>query len=171
MDDFRGLNWQNRNGGSATSSGNAGRASPMGKQTAAKDDPFGELVSFTSTAKHSDPTKLTLREQLEQKSRNSPTASPKPPQAAPANNLWNFDALEHASTPRSASRTPVPAAASSAMDFDPFASPIQPVQPAKPAQPVPVRRPQMSASLLDDDEPIPMDTNPPPAVKQQTPPG
>ncbi|KAJ1953699.1 auxilin-like clathrin-binding protein required for normal clathrin function [Linderina pennispora] len=165
MDDFRGLNWQSRSGGSTTPSHSAGRASPMSKQTQSKDDPFGELVSFTSTAKPSDRSKLTLREQLEQKSRNSPSASPKPSQTSAADSLWNFDALERASTPRSVSHTPVPQ--STAMDFDPFASPSQPAPKQPMAAPAP--RPNAAATapvLLDDDEPIPMDINPPPAASQ-----
>ncbi|KAJ2074256.1 auxilin-like clathrin-binding protein required for normal clathrin function [Coemansia sp. S155-1] len=141
---------------SGSSLGNAA----SGVQKDAKDDPFGELVSFTSSssAARSSSAKMTLRERqqiLEGQSRSSSPFSMQQqvgarsltPVAASGNSksavdTWNFDALEQADASRSASRTPVPQkpptrlAAANALDFDPFAGFLS--TPAVPAAAAPV---------------------------------
>ncbi|KAJ2812713.1 auxilin-like clathrin-binding protein required for normal clathrin function [Coemansia furcata] len=111
-----------------------------------KDDPFGELVSFTSSASaRTSSAKMTLRERQQMLEGQSRSSSPfNTQQQVGARSLtpvaagggsssskspagtWNFDALEQADSSRSASRTPVPQkpprlAATDALDFDPFA--------------------------------------------------
>ncbi|KAJ2868151.1 auxilin-like clathrin-binding protein required for normal clathrin function [Coemansia aciculifera] len=129
-------------------------------QKDAKDDPFGELVSFTSSssAARGSSAKMTLRERqqmLEGQSRSSSPFSTQQqvgarsltPVAAGGNSkspadTWNFDALEQADASRSASRTPVPQkpptrlAAANALDFDPFAGFLS--TPSVPAAAAPV---------------------------------
>ncbi|KAJ2694300.1 auxilin-like clathrin-binding protein required for normal clathrin function [Coemansia sp. IMI 209128] len=112
--------------------------SSLGKPAAngQKDDPFGELVSFTSSspsAARASSAKMTLRERQQMLEGQSRSGSPfgaqqqqqQQQQVGAPGDTWNFDALEQADRSRSASRTPVPPkptrVAASALDFDPLA--------------------------------------------------
>ncbi|KAJ1642612.1 auxilin-like clathrin-binding protein required for normal clathrin function [Coemansia asiatica] len=175
-----------------SSAGNGSGGAAAGKQ-AAKDDPFGELVSFSSS--QSSQPKMTLRERqqmLDEQSRSrsgSPFASNQQQQQQQQKDAWNFDVLEKAGASRSGTGTPVmqqrtqmPGTSSSssgvfnAIDFDPLSTESG-TQKQKQKQSSALGSTTTSninnsigsgrlgsADLLDDDEPIPMDiTTPPPA--------
>ncbi|KAJ2465607.1 auxilin-like clathrin-binding protein required for normal clathrin function [Coemansia sp. RSA 2322] len=170
-----------------------GKCSPAGPKDT-KDDPFGELVSFTSSAAGRTSAKMTLRERqqmLDEQSRSSsPFSGVQQPAGAESTKpaalgassgqpgAWNFDALENAgSSLRLAGRTSVPSkpqrmgVASSALDFDPLARPMQaPVVAAPSLSKAPntgLSYPPDSASSSDDD-PIPMDIGWPAQARQES---
>ncbi|KAJ2635486.1 auxilin-like clathrin-binding protein required for normal clathrin function [Coemansia sp. RSA 1286] len=163
--------------GQGTSSGSGA----TGKHVS-KDDPFGELVSFSSS--QSSQTKMTLRERQQMLDEQSRSRSGSPfamnQQQQQQKDLWNFDVLEKAGTSRSGTGTPVMqqrtqvsgASANNvfdAMDFDPLSA-AKVTHNAKPVSGIIGSSSSgfASANLLDDDEPIPMDiTPPPPAPKSR----
>ncbi|KAJ1722110.1 auxilin-like clathrin-binding protein required for normal clathrin function [Coemansia erecta] len=152
-------------------------ASSLSKTSGAKDDPFGELVSFGSS--QNNQAKMTLRERqqmLDQHSRSSSPFAATPlrqeMQQKKPDDMWNFDVLEKAGSSRSGAGTPAmqppppqqqqPQVKSnadfSAMDFDPLSSGKQTKSSFAPSS----LSGYSGANLLDDDEPIPMDITPPP---------
>ncbi|KAI8321788.1 hypothetical protein GQ54DRAFT_328619 [Martensiomyces pterosporus] len=217
MDDLLGLDWSSKQGqqqkkqGASSSTGQSafrpGSMTPNYAPNQAKDDPFGELVSFTSSSSSvaQDKSKLTLRErqQLQEQSR-SQSRSPFVAQQGmnssgqlgkashtslsasnPGSDMWNFDALEKAGSPRPASSSPMQHKQSSystnanAMDFDPLSRTAD-TQPSHgkggvsstldsfPGFESTSANRKNTAGLLDDDEPIPMDISPPAAHQQES---
>ncbi|KAJ2711844.1 hypothetical protein H4R19_003056, partial [Coemansia spiralis] len=188
MDDLAGLSWPEaqRQPGTARagapnyspllpSRGANGTASPAmqsrsgSAQVKAKDDPFGELVSFSSSPSSSaqqSQSKLSLRERQQQlREEQSRSTSPFSFQQSPApgaasssasmfpggaaKGAWDFDALAGVGAPPKPPRQQAAAAANiDTMSFDPLAK--APLAPA----PEPV---SSSSSNSSDDEPIPMD--------------
>ncbi|KAJ2850968.1 auxilin-like clathrin-binding protein required for normal clathrin function [Coemansia brasiliensis] len=118
----------------ATNSNSKGLAS-------AKDDPFGELVSFSGSSQKSQAS-MSLRERQQQLEKEQASRSGSPfvfqqssqsetsmfPNAA--KDTWNFDALDSMSTSRSATPGIAKKPAAANMDFDPFATqpPTKPVE-------------------------------------------
>ncbi|KAJ2729779.1 auxilin-like clathrin-binding protein required for normal clathrin function [Coemansia sp. BCRC 34962] len=171
--------------------------SSLGKASAnaQKDDPFGELVSFTSSspsaAARASSAKMTLRERqqmLDGQSRSSSPFGTQQQMGASQNgrapgDTWNFDALEQADASRSASRTPVPqklstrVAAANALDFDPLAGFLStPPAPAAAlsagtqstgASSGPVGRPVDGGDVSSDDDPIPIRVGSPVVVREE----
>ncbi|KAJ2726898.1 hypothetical protein GGI07_000226 [Coemansia sp. Benny D115] len=156
-------------------------------KTTQKDDPFGELVSFTSSQSNSQ-AKMTLRERqqlMQEQNKSQLPSGAQQSMAQKQRDMWNFDVLEKAGgSPRSA--TPVQTLQSKAssgfmsggmsnnvMDFDPLAT-TTPIQ-QQPRQATPASSGNggfgafgsSGVNLLDDDEPIPMDITPPPQQQQQ----
>ncbi|KAJ1965199.1 auxilin-like clathrin-binding protein required for normal clathrin function [Dipsacomyces acuminosporus] len=176
-----------------------------------KDDPFGELVSFSgaSSSVAQGKSKMTLRERQQLLQEQSRSSSPFSSQqsfsasssqmsgsgsrstvsaaAKAGSDLWNFDALERASTPVQQKQSSY-AAKDGAMDFDPLSASTS-TQPSRnkssglsnsfdafsgfasstttatttTANPT---KNNAGVNVLDDDEPIPMDINPPPAQQK-----
>ncbi|KAJ2820485.1 hypothetical protein IWW50_005038, partial [Coemansia erecta] len=163
MDDLAGLSWssgQKKGASNSQSSQRTGAFAPnyspslssglnpsSRSQSSAsqqpKDDPFGELVSFTGSSQKSQ-AKLSLRErqQMLEKEQSSRSSSPfsfqqtaQPSDSSSmfpktAKDTWNFDAFESiGSTSRSATPAQqqtsarVPKASNVSMDFDPLAAP------------------------------------------------
>ncbi|KAJ2807672.1 auxilin-like clathrin-binding protein required for normal clathrin function [Coemansia guatemalensis] len=218
MDDLAGLNWPNdrsKAGGTASagrsttpapnyspSLSTGMRPSPAEKPPQQKDDPFGELVSFTSSSKQTQ-AKMSLRERqqiLEEQSKSSragsrfnfqPTSAgstsdmfPTSASTASGKDTWNFDALDSiasskASTPKSQQQQARHVAGANAMDFDPLAATQvsgtkpstdllmdgfggQPTQAStRPSMAAQTGKPKEPWAANSDDEPIPMDPNPP----------
>lgn len=155
------------------------------KPTKDNSDPFGELVSFTSTSSSVSPptmasqqrqqAKLSLRERqniIDEQTRSrsgSPmmhmVASQQQQQQQAAmggKDLWNFDVLEKAGSSRST--TPrigsVANSNSNAMDFDPLADFSTP---PKATTTTTITTITPSIPMVEgSNEPIPMDVNPPP---------
>ncbi|KAJ2500669.1 auxilin-like clathrin-binding protein required for normal clathrin function [Coemansia sp. RSA 1972] len=180
MDDLAGLSWSNdskkqsgnsqRTGAFAPNYSPSANVNPSGTQSRAsqKDDPFGELVSFSGSSQKSQ-SKLSLRERqqmLETESRsNSPFSFQQTTQSgtmfpSAAKDTWNFDAFDSiSSSSRSATpmKKPVNKSASVSMDFDPLAT-----QPKQTGNDFGFGIPAHSTSKVQeavssDDEPIPMD--------------
>ncbi|KAJ1901907.1 auxilin-like clathrin-binding protein required for normal clathrin function [Kickxella alabastrina] len=152
-----------------------------------KDDPFGELVSFTSSQPNQAKMTLRERQQILEEQTKSRSGSPfatqsqsKPQQQQ--KDVWNFDVLEQVGASRPSVVTPVMQKRStgfatgsssnrSAMDFDPF-SVFSGTQQTRTSNndnignggsfggsgKVPSKS-FGSGHLLDDNEPIPMDFN------------
>ncbi|KAI9468583.1 hypothetical protein BX667DRAFT_503183 [Coemansia mojavensis] len=207
MEDLAGLNWTNQK--TREQPGRSGDLHSRNAQTAnafapnyspslssaanakssAKDDPFGELVSFSGSSQKSQAS-MSLRERQQQLEKEQASRSSSPfvfqqssqPETSmfpnTAKDTWNFDALDSVSNSRSATPGMAKKPAAANMDFDPLAT--QP--PAKPtgfskahsANPVqddllsfsaapPAAASQAQAGLISssDDEPIPMDAKPP----------
>ncbi|PIA17995.1 hypothetical protein COEREDRAFT_96515 [Coemansia reversa NRRL 1564] len=184
------------------------RPSPEDKPLQQKDDPFGELVSFTSstTSSKQAQAKLSLRERqqiLEEQSKSSRANSPfnfQPISAGSVSDVfpnsastvsekdtWNFDALDSITNTKASVSKPQQqqrarqAEGASAMDFDPLAKVPEPksnsdfLMDGFGGQQTPASvHPSISAkskepwSVNSDDEPIPMDANPPLAVSSTT---
>ncbi|KAJ2747754.1 auxilin-like clathrin-binding protein required for normal clathrin function [Coemansia sp. BCRC 34301] len=211
MDDLAGLNWSGKQsstgntvGGGGSSGSRAGSmtpnyspnvnsgvknasirsSSPMGKTSAVqKDDPFGELVSFTSSsAARTSSAKMTLRERQQMLDGQSRSRSLTPVAASNGNikpfaDTWNFDVMEQADLSRSATRTPVPQqpparlAAVDALDFDPLGG----FKAATPAAANTDRIPKgdfgrplgVEDSSSSDDDPFPIDVVSPVSVRRE----
>ncbi|KAJ2309253.1 auxilin-like clathrin-binding protein required for normal clathrin function [Coemansia sp. RSA 2704] len=207
MDDLAGLNWpgtQKKQASGAPSAQRSGGAftpnyspsissnpnptpSPQSKAQPARDDPFGELVSFSGSSQKSQAS-MSLRERqqmLEQSRSGSPFSFQQSTQTNSgstsmfpntAKDTWNFDALDSTAGPSQAASAPAkPAkpprtahvANSIGLDFDPLAAQSQPsnsdlllsaTAPAPPKAAQSVNsKPQEALSFSSDDEPIPME--------------
>ncbi|KAJ2079916.1 auxilin-like clathrin-binding protein required for normal clathrin function [Coemansia sp. RSA 988] len=217
MDDLAGLAWPNersKTGGTASAGRSATpapnyspsvstgmRPSPAEKPVQPKDDPFGELVSFTPSSKQAQ-AKMSLRERqqiLEEQSKPSRAGSPfnfQPNSAGSTSDMfpnsastisgkdmWNFDALDNIGGPRASGPKPQQqtrhVVGASTMDFDPLAA-TQVTEPklnsdllmdgfggqptpasAHPSFPTQAGKAKEPWAINSDDEPIPMDPNPP----------
>ncbi|KAJ2482532.1 auxilin-like clathrin-binding protein required for normal clathrin function [Coemansia sp. RSA 2131] len=180
MDDLAGLSWpgdqkkqgsmnSQRTGAFAPNySPSTSSVNPSGTHSRAsqKDDPFGELVSFSGSSQKSQ-AKMSLRERQQmlenEQSRSSSPFSFQQTQSGDSNmfpnaakDTWNFDAFDISTRPA----TPMqkPKATNVSMDFDPLAT-----QPGQTGSDMGFGMPTHKAqeAVSSDDEPIPMDAGQP----------
>ncbi|KAJ2449635.1 auxilin-like clathrin-binding protein required for normal clathrin function [Coemansia sp. RSA 2336] len=183
MEDLAGLNWTTRknaqqqpgrsgnlHGRSAqTANAFAPNYSPSlssatnASSAAAKDDPFGELVSFSGSSQKSQAS-MSLRERQQQLEKEQASRSSSPfvfqqtsqPETSMFPNTvkdtWNFDALDSVSNSRSATPAATKKPVAANMDFDPLATqPTQQTQPTQPrAKPTDVSKAHSTMPVQDD---------------------
>ncbi|KAJ2197796.1 auxilin-like clathrin-binding protein required for normal clathrin function, partial [Coemansia sp. RSA 521] len=179
MDDLAGLSWPNdakkqsnmnsqRTGAFAPNYSPSASVNPSSTHKASqKDDPFGELVSFSGSLQKSQ-SKMSLRERQqmlenEQSRSSSPFSFQQTTQSNEtmfpnaAKDTWNFDAFDSISTSRSATPMQQKPKANVSMDFDPLAQPVGPTSSDMGFGMPTHSTSKVQEAVSSDDEPIPMD--------------